>query len=877
MKLSCAKHAVVHLVVATSWLFIASSAHADAAQLVLENQHLRLAFDATTGTWKSLIDKQAGDELVAPGTTPVTVAPLSLPTINSARLERAVADGRAIRLTGDWLFTPQAVTADQVERLVAGEFEGVRWSGTPVPSQRGQGDDKLHDRVGEFWYRREFVPPANWDQQELALLIGAADDFDVTYLNGTRIGATGPETPHHWETPRLYRFPASLVRPGKTNVLLCKVTNGFADGGIAGPVVLGEAKALQVLESRSSPLARHVLAGTGAVPQLQMTARSDPYEYSVTFTLQAEAPVFVRQLTVRNISAKEQLFQTAVYATPPLVVGPDQVRIFPGSLPVGDAPAGSLTPGEALRPRTEDPLVILWDGQKSRGLGAWFACEEEFAPVSVERSDLETALILRHTQHVIVRLAPGESVTLGRQFFWLTHGSRDAMLAGVQAVYRTIGLRAPRDRLSGLRSMILYCGHPGGPPELAFRRYGGFRALQAYVPTLQKMHVDLLWLLPIWEHGEDPKWNLYSPFDHFQVSRLYGTSDDLKQLAEDCAKHGIHLLFDLVPHGPPDFTPLAKAHPEWAAKDQAGKAVYAWGQLAFDNHHPGWQDYMRRAAEWGARQFGAVGARVDCAAGGPLNWNPDVTNRPSLSSLAAGLKMNQAIREGYLNVHRQVCLLPEEYTGANVFDRVADLTYDAQFYYLQADLLARQAPPAEWARQFQQFLHDQQLTLPPGALKMRWISNHDTVSWTFQKQRPARAYGSERMRALLALCALIEGVPMLYQGDEDPAVYGQPGQSSVDFLVRVYGLRKRLPAIREGFADYASATATGGVFACLRETPGQRALVLISFNPHPVASKVTTNRTCPAAWTDELSGERLSIEANQPVAMQPYQVRVFVQ
>ena len=239
--------------------------------------------------------------------------------------------------------------------------------------------------------------------------------------------------------------------------------------------------------------------------------------------------------------------------------------------------------------------------------------------------------------------------------------------------------------------------------------------------------------------------------------------------------------------------------------------------------------------------------------------------------------MSQAIRDGYLNVHRQVCLLPEEYTGANVFHRVADLTYDAQFYYLQADLLARQAPPEEWARQFQQFLHDQQQTLPPGALKMRWISNHDTVSWTFQKQRPAQAYGPERMRALLALCALIEGVPMLYQGDEDPAVYGQPGQSSVDFLARLYGLRKRLPAIREGFADYASATATGGVFACLRETPGQRALVLISFNPHPVASKVTTNRTCPAAWTDELSGERLSMEANQPVAMQPYQVRVLVQ
>ena len=63
------------------------------------------------------------------------------------------------------------------------------------------------------------------------------------------------------------------------------------------------------------------------------------------------------------------------------------------------------------------------------------------------------------------------------------------------------------------------------------------------------------------------------------------------------------------------------------------------------------------------------------------------------------------------------------------------------------------------------------------------------------------------MRALLALCALIEGVPMLYQGDEDPAVFGGPGASSVEYLAQLYGLRKRLDVLREGTADYQSARA----------------------------------------------------------------------
>lgn len=159
---------------------------------------------------------------------------------------------------------------------------------------------------------------------------------------------------------------------------------------------------------------------------------------------------------------------------------------------------------------------------------------------------------------------------------------------------------------------------------------------------------------------------------------------------------------------------------------------------------------------------------------------------------------------------------------------------------------------------------------------MRWISNHDTVSWTFQKQRPIRVYGAERMRALLAVCALIEGVPMLYQGDEDPAIYGGQGLSSVEFLSRIYGLRKQLPSLRHGKVDYAAARATAGVFACSRETPSQKALLLVSLNPTPVESLVSLPISHAGGWTDALSGESIPVERPLKVAMAPWQVRVLV-
>ena len=869
--------AIALLLVSCGMSLVAGSPEA-VTPLVLENEKVRLEFDPRTGGWSGLVDRRDGAQLVAGGQAPLI--PSRRRTLDADRLRRTVGSAWRIDLAGEWLYTPRSQASEVEVEFRAGRFGAVPWEGTPVPGRRGIGDDRLRDRTGDFWYRRGFEVPAGvvGAGQEMALLIGAVDDFDVAYLNGTRIGRTGQETPQFWESPRLYRFPARLLRGDGANILLLKVTNGSGEGGVAGPVLLGTAESLAgAVNDGAEPGAIRAERGQdGEAARLSLSATAEGLEYRADWSLPGGAARFRRRLTVTNRSGREQIFRTGTYDSPPLALGHDPAIIFPGSLPIGDLPASRVEPGDSVRPRGEDPLVVLWDGASRRGLGSWFVEEGEFSPVTVSR--VGDGLAIRHAQQVVVRLKPGGAVALGSEHFWLAHGTRNEALAGVQEVYREIGLRAPGHAPAGLSSMVIYCGHPGGPPELNYRTYGGFRAIEAYLPTLETLGVDLLWFLSIWEHGDGVRWNLYSPFDHFRVSSLYGTEDELRSLSADAARRKIRLLYDLVPHGPPDTTALAREHPEFAALTAEGKPAYAWEQLAFDNAHPGWQDYFRRVAEHDARRLGAIGARVDCAAGGPLNWDPAAGDRPSRSTLAAGLGMTRAIREGFLRARDDTVILPEEYTGANIYYRVADLTYDAQLYFAMADLLDRKASPEEWARALQRFLHDQQQTLPPGALKMRWISNHDTVSWTFQKKRPLDAYGADRMRALLALCALIEGVPMLYQGDEDPALYGGKGPSSVEFLRRIYAARKSEPALRDGRADYDSVRSTGGVFACSRDPGGRSALVLISFNPEAVETSLTSvGRPLPSGpWRDALGGEEFGDGLGDRVRMGPHQVRVLV-
>lgn len=87
---------------------------------------------------------------------------------------------------------------------------------------------------GAVWFRREVVLPTGWEGADLALSLGAIDDFDVTYWNGDRIAATGHETPEAWTVPRWYTVPGRLVRSGR-NVIAVRVFDHFGSGGFAGP------------------------------------------------------------------------------------------------------------------------------------------------------------------------------------------------------------------------------------------------------------------------------------------------------------------------------------------------------------------------------------------------------------------------------------------------------------------------------------------------------------------------------------------------------------------------------------------------------------------------------------------------------------------
>src|SRR5678816_4684728 len=47
---------------------------------------------------------------------------------------------------------------------------------------------------GSIWFRKEVEIPATWVGKPLELSLGAIDDYDTTYFNGTKVGGIGSET-----------------------------------------------------------------------------------------------------------------------------------------------------------------------------------------------------------------------------------------------------------------------------------------------------------------------------------------------------------------------------------------------------------------------------------------------------------------------------------------------------------------------------------------------------------------------------------------------------------------------------------------------------------------------------------------------------------
>ena len=100
--------------------------------------------------------------------------------------------------------------------------------------------------------------------------------------------------------------------------------------------------------------------------------------------------------------------------------------------------------------------------------------------------------------------------------------------------------------------------------ERLFAKQNAFRAIEAYLPALQEMQVNVLWLMPIHPRGTVKTVN--SPYcvkDYYAIDPAFGTLADLQSLVSECHKRGIRVILDWVANHTAWDNQWYLDHPEW--------------------------------------------------------------------------------------------------------------------------------------------------------------------------------------------------------------------------------------------------------------------------------------------------------------------------
>lgn len=456
---------------------------------------------------------------------------------------------------------------------------------------------------------------------------------------------------------------------------------------------------------------------------------------------------------------------------------------YPGSTPAGKIPFLSRPKYRALTADYAAPVVHITDGTKTSNILYVNEVEKWTTASYYDEKDKPCVTFLAATEGI---LTPEKPMEVGTLYLPLLKPEQDPYGA-VSEFWASLGYHTPTDTTSTQDLQAVYSGHPYGTMDTNYFNQWTLREYADHIGGIADMGFDAIWLLPVFHHSGD---NVYEPVDQMNIDLRYGGLEEATYYVEQAHAAGVKVLFDFVPHGPRPVYAFAKEHDDWCSKDKSGKNQIEWECVSMDYNHPGYSQYNRDLAKYYAETIGLDGGRIDCSMGGLPNWFSATGLRASAAGLSAGRNVVKDLRRGFIDGGAEVLLLPENFHPIPSYAEYTDVFYDMPLYRCIHDLGWKDLTDAEFVERLTDFLVAESKTSVSGQLKLRFLGNHDTVTWTFDAARAQQVHGTDRAKALWMVMGWIDGVLYIYQGDEDPAMYGLQGENLSGFFTELIAAKR---------------------------------------------------------------------------------------
>ena len=383
-----------------------------------------------------------------------------------------------------------------------------------------------------------------------------------------------------------------------------------------------------------------------------------------------------------------------------------------------------------------------------------------------------------------------------------------------------------------------------------FSPEGTFAGVEAQLPRLKDLGVDILWLMPMYEIGTEGRkgtlGSYYAISDYKKVNPEFGTMEDFEHLLAAAHDMGFKVILDWVANQTaPDNVWMYEKPANFYERDSLGNAIweYDWTDtrsLNYDNEEVWWaqDDAMRFWLEKGVDGF-----RCDAAGEVPAEFWKGILP-----------KMNK----DYPNIY-----LLAEAERDNLAD--ASETFDANYAWELHHLLNSMAQGRKTVADLKDYVARDAARFPKEAYRLMFTSNHDENSWSgteFEREGAAA-------NACAVLCFTLPGSqPLIYTGQEiglsrrleffekDPITDWSANEYTA-FWKKLIDLKHDNPALaageKGGPIEYIDAP--DGVVAFRRQVKGNTVIVAANFG------------VAPAVIPSEAEGEaKESVEAtdNRP-------------
>ena len=378
-----------------------------------------------------------------------------------------------------------------------------------------------------------------------------------------------------------------------------------------------------------------------------------------------------------------------------------------------------------------------------------------------------------------------------------------------------------------------------------FSPEGTFAGVEAQLPRLKELGVDILWMMPLYEIGTEGRkgtlGSYYAISDYCKVNPEFGTMEEFDHLLAAAHELGFKVILDWVANQTaPDHIWMTGRDADFYERDSLGNAIYEYDWT--DTRSLNYENEAVWAAQDSCMRFwlekGVDGFRCDAAGEMPAKFWQSVMP-----------KMNADYPEAYF-------LAEAERTNlAN-----PDSTFDATYAWELHHILNNVASGNESVEAIKAYLVRDAENYPETAFRMTFTSNHDENSWAGTE--------FERMGDAADACAVLcftlpKSQPLIYTGQEigldrrlaffekDP-ITDWSDNAHTEFFKKLVALKHAHPALDAGERGgaYVEIAEPDGVLAFSREKDGDKVIVVVNFNKEDAAVTLNLDGAYTELFTD---------------------------